>query len=465
MHASPSLASDVHPPPLRIGIFSESFTPVQNGVTTSILTLIHGLRARHHHVSVFAPAHQQQHSNEFNVFRFPSFVTVFNRDYPVAYPFLPRITLANHFHRLKLNIVHTHTPFVLGLTGANLALASHIPLVSTFHTLYTRYAHYVPLLPEQITTTLLEHYVPWYYSRCATVICPSEVAAHYLRDRGVNTPIAVIPTGIPLPPETIRTEESRRRVREQHHLPVEAPILLYAGRLAREKNLEWLLEVFQRVLVSLPAALLAMAGGGPHAAELQARVATLGLEERVRLLGPIDHQEMPALFAACDVFCFPSPSETQGLVVGEARAAGTPCVVVDAGGAPETVAHGIDGFRVPPDDPDTFAAHVIEIIRNPELRRFLQQNALRNALQFTPEHMIERTVQVYLQACALERRSSDHSRALSPEKQDRFEDLLLRNTAGTLSTEEHDELQAIASEFEALRRTPSAREPAEPNRG
>ncbi|MCS6777873.1 MAG: glycosyltransferase [Chloroherpetonaceae bacterium] len=460
-----SSASDVHIPPLRIGIFSESFAPVQNGVTTSILTLVHGLRARHHHVSVFAPAHQQQHSNEFNVFRFPSFVTVFNRDYPVAYPFLPRITLANHFHRLKLNIVHTHTPFVLGLTGANLALASHIPLVSTFHTLYTRYAHYVPLLPEQITTTLLEHYVPWYYSRCSVVICPSEVAAHYLRSRGVTTPIAVIPTGIPLPPESIRTAESRRRVREQYHLPLDAPLLLYAGRLAREKNLEWLLEVFQRVLIALPAALLVMAGGGPHAAELQSRVAALGLEERVRFLGPIDHREMPALFAACDVFCFPSPSETQGLVVGEARAAGTPCVVVDAGGAPETVVHGVDGFRVPPDAPDIFAARVIEIIQNPQLRLFLQQNALRNALHFTPEHMIERTVQVYRQACALERRSQDHLSALSTEKQNRFEDLLLRNTTGTLSTEEHEELSAIASEFEALRRATPVHDPAESERG
>jgi glycosyltransferase involved in cell wall biosynthesis len=89
------------------------------------------------------------------------------------------------------------------------------------------------------------------------------------------------------------------------------------------------------------------------------------------------------------------PSETQGLVIGEARAAGAPCVVVDAGGAPETVTHGEDGFRVPPEDEEAFAAQVLAILQSPSLRQRLRENALRNAHNFTPERMVALSLEVY----------------------------------------------------------------------
>jgi 1,2-diacylglycerol 3-alpha-glucosyltransferase len=392
--ASPSDNSETR----RIGMFSESFAPVQNGVTTSLLTLVSGLRARHHHVCIFAPAHQEQDEHEINVLRFPSFVSLFNRAYPLAYPFLPRLTLSTHFQRLRFDIVHTHTPFVLGLTGANLALASGVPLVSTFHTLYSQYTHYVPLLPEPVTHTLLETYLPWYYNRCAEIICPSEIAAGYLREQGIERPITVIPTGIPLPPTEALDAETRTKVRESLGVQPETPLLLYAGRLAKEKNIGWLLEVLARVRREVSEARLVIAGSGAYQEELKARAEALQLGDSVLFPGPFPHEEMSALCAACDVFCFPSPSETQGLVISEARAAGAPCVVVDAGGAPETVRQGEDGFRIPPDDLETFAAQVVEILQHESLRHVLRANALRNARNFTPERMVERALEVYERA-------------------------------------------------------------------
>lgn len=406
------------PGTLRVGMFSESFAPVQNGVTTSLLTLVGGLRARHHHVCIFAPAHQEQQEQEINVLRFPSFVSMFNRDYPLAYPFLPRLALTTHFSRLRFDVVHTHTPFVLGLTGANMALASGVPLVTTFHTLYSQYTHYVPLLPESVSHSLLETYLPWYYNRCTEIICPSEVAAHYLREQGVERPITVIPTGIPLPPEEVRTVESRRSVRDKIGIPFPAPLLLYAGRLAKEKRIGWLLQVFARVRNILPEARLAIAGGGPYTDELRAEAEEIGLSEAVLFLGPIPHTEMAPLFAACDVFCFPSPSETQGLVIGEARAAGAPCVVVDAGGAPETVTHGEDGFRVPLEDAEAFAACILAILQSASLQKHLRENALRNAHNFTPERMVERSLEVYERA-----RSQSTQSAFASQEQEEWQAL------------------------------------------
>jgi len=415
----PSALSAYAPSTLRIGLFSESFHPVQNGVTTSLLTLVAGLRERRHRVWVFAPAHEQQTEPETNVLRFPSFVTAYNPEYPLAYPFYPRLALATHFHRLRLDIVHTHTPFVLGLTGMKLALSRNLPLVSTYHTLYSLYTHYVPLLPDPLKQGFLEYYLPWYYNRCTQIICPSEVAANALREMRVERPIEIIPTGIPLPSPEAIGEEARRATRERLCIPPETPLLLYAGRLAKEKSIGWLLEVFARIRQRAPAARLLIAGGGPDAEELQLEARNLELEPAVQFLGPIPRRQMTALYAAADVFCFPSPSETQGLVIGEARAAGTPCVVVNAGGAPETVTEGEDGFRVPEGDQEAFADRVVRLLCDDALRLRMRALALRNAENYTPQRMVSRVLEVYARVLPLTPTPGSHIGRIEAQAEER----------------------------------------------
>lgn len=380
---------------LRIGLFSESFRPVQNGVSTSLLTLIDGLRARKHRVWIFAPENEHQTEPEMNVRRFPSFVTSINPDYPVAYPFLPRLTFARKFTRLRLDVVHTHTPFVLGLTGANLALSRGVPLITTFHTFYSQYSHYVPFFPDAVTQNLLEVYLPWYYNRCASILCPSHVAADALRMMGVESPIEVVPTGIPLPNPEFRSEESRVRTRLALGLAPGTPLLLFAGRLAQEKHISWLLANLGKILQAVPNAKLAIAGDGPYRAELEQETEQLRVQDSVRFLGALNRKQLDPLLAAADVFCFPSPSETQGLVIGEARAAGTPTVAIDAGGAPETITEGVDGFRVPEGDAELFIQRIVQLLCDRALRERMRTNAVENALDFVPERMIDRVVDVY----------------------------------------------------------------------
>lgn len=380
----------------RIGMFSESFHPVQNGVSTSVRTLIAGLRSEGHHVCTFAPAHMRQPEAESNVLRFPSFVSAFNRDYPLAFPFYPRLALETHFDRLKLDVIHTHTPFVMGLTGAKLAMTREVPLISTFHTLYSQYTHYVPFLSDSVTESLLEHYLPWYYNRCAEIICPSQMAARTLRAYGIERPINVIPTGVPIPPAELLSDENRRCTRERIGVPNEAPLLVFAGRLAKEKNLDWLLEVFGLIRHTIPNAILALAGDGPYSEELKNLASPLG--KSLLFIGPMLRRELDMLLAASDVFVFPSPTETQGLVIGEARAVGVPCVVVDMGGAPETVIDGEDGFRVPEGDKTAFATHVIQLLTNKSLARRMRATARKNALRYAPDRMVKSVLDVYLRA-------------------------------------------------------------------
>jgi 1,2-diacylglycerol 3-alpha-glucosyltransferase len=384
--------------PLRIGMFSESFHPVQNGVTTSVRTLVAELRRQGHHVWVFAPEHQNQPEHETNVVRFPSFVTHLNPEYPLAYPFLPRLRLGSHVERLKLDVIHTHTPFVLGLAGADLAIRRGIPLISTFHTLYSEYSHYISFLPEALTQGLLEAFLPWYYNRCATVICPSKTAADHLKSGGVDRPVEIIPTGIPIPPKDTVDAASRMGVRARLGVTADVPLLLYAGRLAPEKQIAWLLDTFVHIRESVPTAILAIAGGGPLLETLIQHAGSIGIEESTRFLGPVPRYEMDAVYAAADLFVFPSPSETQGLVIGEARAAGTPAVVIDSGGAPETVRHGVDGFRIAPSDQDGFAACVVRILRDRDLLARLSKTAGETAGDQTPERMAARILAIYHRA-------------------------------------------------------------------
>ena len=380
---------------LKIGLFSESFHPIQNGVTTSVLTLVSELRSLGHHVWVFAPEHGNLNEPETNVVRFPSFITQFNSEYPLAYPFLPRMTLKTHLEKLKMDVVHTHTPFILGLTGADLAIERGIPLISTFHTLYSQYSHYITFLPEAFTQGILENFIPWYYNRCTKIICPSKSTSTYLKQQGVTRPIEVIPTGVPLPPIEVLTQESRTNVRKSLGLEIDTPLALYAGRLAPEKNLDWLLEVFVDVRRGSPLAKLAFAGSGNLMESLQAHASQLGIEDSVLFLGAKSRSEMDCLYAAADVFCFPSPSETQGLVVGEARAAGTPVVVIDSGGAPETVQHGEDGFRVDLGDRGTFANRILSLLEDHEMRERFSAEALAHAQNHTPEMMAQKVLEVY----------------------------------------------------------------------
>lgn len=379
-------------------MFSESFHPVQNGVTTSVRTLLTELRKLGHQVWVFAPEHHDQPEHETNVVRFPSFVTQFNPEYPLAYPFIPRIKLATQIAELHLDVIHTHSPFVLGLTGADFAIRRGIPLVSTFHTLYSEYSHYVSFLPEAFTHSVLEAYLPWYYNRCSIVVCPSRTAEEHLKRSGVDRPTEVVPTGIPIPaPETISPEVCAR-ARERWGIGERTPLLLYAGRLAPEKQIGWLLDTFASLLEGAPDAVLAIAGGGPMADALTEQASTLGIAESVRFLGPVPRAEMDPIYAAADVFVFPSPSETQGLVIGEARAAGTPAVVIDAGGAPETVQHGIDGFRVPEGDREGFVATVLSLLRDRAMLARLSDCARETALEQSPERMTLRMLDIYERA-------------------------------------------------------------------
>lgn len=384
---------------MRIAIFTESYEPIINGVSVCVSTLRDGLTARGHEVYVFAPAYRGHKDESERVLRLPARHTFLMPDYPFPIPFAPEVR--RRFAVLKPDIVHTQTPFLLGVLGAKWARRHGVPFVSTNHTLYTEYAHYVPIRPKALTRWFLARLMRWYYSGADAVVVPSQPVAEILRGYGVRTRVEVIKTGIePVPtPSPQQREAVRRRYLspgplEDGRVEPNAFLLLYVGRIAREKNLRMLLTAFAKVVSTHPSTRLLLVGGGPALAETKAFAASLGLGDRVEFTGMLNRREIDPIYGAADVFVFPSVTETQGIAICEALSAGLPVVAVNAGGIPENVQDGVDGFLTN-DDPAEFADRIAYLIDHPAERAAMSACARANAAAFSIERMVDHFERFY----------------------------------------------------------------------
>jgi 1,2-diacylglycerol 3-alpha-glucosyltransferase len=370
------------PARMRIAVFSESYDPIINGVSVCVTALRTELERLGHEVFVFAPGFKGHTDDCSTVIRVPSVHTLLMPNYPFP---LPLATSAHRiFDSLHVDVVHTQTPFILGILGMRWAARLGIPVISTNHTMYTEYSHYAPIRPRALTRYLLTQLMCYYYNRCAAVVTPSLPIKANLEQMGVRTPIRVIKTGVR--EATPVDLETRLRVRTEMGVSEDEQMLLYVGRIAREKNLTALLRAFRIVADRNKLVRLALVGGGPALDEVQTEARRLGLDGLVKFCGPVPHAQLGATFAAADVFFFPSTTETQGLAVCEAMSAGTPVVAANAGGIPENVRDGVDGFLCP-NDPQVFAERILRLVDNPGLRTSMGEAARDGAASFSLDKM------------------------------------------------------------------------------
>lgn len=346
---------------MRIGVFSDSYLPYTSGLVRSVQLFAEELGAQGHEIYIFAPRYANCHREE-RVFRFASVPSPTNPDYWLAIPLswrLPRL-----LRRLGLDVVHVHSPFLLGRAGAYWARRLGIPLVFTYHTLYEHYVHYVPL-GRRWTRALARHMSAKFCNACDLVLAPSASVADYLRSIGVRAPVEVLPTGI-------RLEEFAAAdpawLRATFGLGPEETILLCVCRLGLEKNLDFLLLAFREIAAVRPETRLVMVGGGPAAPALKRLAHELGLQEKVVFTGFLPREKVVSAYRGADLFVFSSVTETQGIVVAEAKAAGLPVVAVGAFGVSEMVNDGVDGFLTPP-DVGQFRDRVLQLLDDGELRR------------------------------------------------------------------------------------------------
>ena len=375
---------------MRVGIFSESYEPVINGVTVSILALTAELKKLGHEIYVFAPGYSGHEDLANSTIRFPSIRTVFARDYPLAIPYMRGLT--EKVKALDLDVIHTHTPFMLGWLGLRLGRRLGIPVVSTNHTLYTEYVHYFPLAPKAVSQAFMVWMLRSYYNRCDHVIAPSTPVEEILRGYGVHVPITVIPTGLSI--DTARDDAARRSIRKELGIPENARVMLYVGRIAKEKYLDLLLEAFDKLAEKYPDIWLMIVGGGPYEAPCRENASKLKSSNRIAFTGAVPREKVAKYYSAGDLFSYPSPTETQGMVVCEALGAGLPCVLVNGGGTPEMVVDGDDSLLAKIEVED-FAEKIDKLLSNPRLMKQFSRRAVINAARFCPRQMALKALEVY----------------------------------------------------------------------
>jgi 1,2-diacylglycerol 3-alpha-glucosyltransferase len=291
------------------------------------------------------------------------------------------------------DLVHIHTPFVAHYAGVRFARRANIPCVATYHTFFEEYLHhYVPVLPRGLSRLLARSFTRSQCAQVQALIAPSEPMRAVLTAYGVTTPIHVLPTG--LAADRFRSGDgSAFRVRAG--IAAERPLVTYIGRVAHEKNVAFLIEMFRAVLQSVPEAMLVIAGEGPAREGLRSQVATLGLERQVHFAGYLARDSaLLDCYAAADVFVFASRTETQGLVLLEAMAQGAPVVSTAELGTRSILVPG-SGALVVPEERGAFADAVVRVLRDPGLREGMAARGRVYARSWSSAAMARRLADIY----------------------------------------------------------------------
>jgi glycosyltransferase involved in cell wall biosynthesis len=293
----------------------------------------------------------------------------------------------------RFDLVHVQSPFLAHYAGVRYAHEIGVPVVETYHTLFEEYLHhYVPVLPRVLGRALARQITR---SQCADVdmlIAPSEPMRVLLAQYGVRSPLRVIPTGLP---EDRFTPGDGQRFRAAHGVPNGRPLLLYVGRVAHEKNIDFLLHSFVELRRSRPDALLLIAGEGPARAHLASVVTALGLGRDVQFVGYLDRARgLQDCYAAADVFVFASRTETQGLVLLEAMAQGRPVVSTAVLGTASILKSGC-GAQVVPEESAAFARAIYDILEEPPRAARLGAQGLAYARTWASSLMAERMIELY----------------------------------------------------------------------
>jgi 1,2-diacylglycerol 3-alpha-glucosyltransferase len=362
---------------MRILYVSDVYFPRVNGVSTSISTFRRELQAIGHEVIVVAPEYPQAAPTEE-----AGIVRVAARGVPLDPEdrLMQRRALRELPARLgarAFDLVHIQTPFAAHYAGVRIARELGVPCVATYHTFFEEYLHhYVPFAPRALMRALAREFSRRQGNQVDALVVPSRAMLSTLTAYGVRSPMTILPTGISPADFAGGDGASFRR---RHGIPAERPLLLHVGRVAFEKNIDFLLHMLERVRVRHPDVLLLIAGEGPALAQLQGIVRGLRLDASVWFVGYLERATaLLDCFRAADVFVFASRTETQGLVLLEAMALGVPVVSIAEMGSIDILEAGEGALTAPPDE-QAFADAVCLLLDSPPLRRRLGAEGRRFA--------------------------------------------------------------------------------------
>lgn len=356
---------------MRIALFTDTFPPDVNGVAKTLDRWVRYLERRGAECKVFAP--QKDESGMYDSLSVERFYSIPFALYPECRFTIPNpLQLNRAIKEFRPSLVHVATPFNLGLLGNRYARRHDIPLVASYH---TNFDQYLPFYKIQWIEPILWRYMNWFHQSCRKVYVPSRTTLEHIAAKGLSN-LEIWSRGIDA--DRFRPHVDKREVLSQYGIDAGKFIILYVGRIAGEKNVD----VLMNAITALPDGLqrnshVILAGDGP----LYETLSEQYKRDNVSFLGFVEGKALADLYAAGDVFLFPSAHETFGNVVLEAMASGTPVIGANAGGVKDIVQHGVTGLLCEHGDVAGYVEAVSLLYEHPELRRTLALNGREYSLR------------------------------------------------------------------------------------
>jgi glycosyltransferase involved in cell wall biosynthesis len=379
---------------MKIAMFSDAYWPRVNGVTVSVDSFSRALVKAGHEVMIVctsypdletgggpAPGGGGETPGTLKIVRVASLPAIVSKEDRLAI-FSKWFWVAKQAEVFKPDIIHINTEFIIAEFGLLYGRIYNLPVVYTFHTMWEDYAaNYLTMFPVFICRFIARNIVKNMLRRAYKTIVPTLQIKAVVKKYNAKKETFLLPTGIdPGLFEHGSAETARFREKFEGRYPAlkGRRILLFAGRIAREKNLGFLLDILPAIRSRYPEALLLFAGNGPDMGYFQKEAEERGLEEHCLFTGYMERTDLALVYALSDVFVFPSLTETQGLVTLEAMFSGTPVVAIGEMGTVMVMGGDNGGFMVK-NDPEEFTARVLDLLEDDELYRRKAQEARKHA--------------------------------------------------------------------------------------
>jgi 1,2-diacylglycerol 3-alpha-glucosyltransferase len=371
-------------------MMSNTYRPFVGGVERSIEMFSDRLRRAGHRVVIVVPNSPNAPEGEPDILRMPAIQRFNGSDFSMELP-IPGL-LEARLKEFRPDLVHSHHPFLIGDTALRIASRFQVPVVFTFHSFYEHYTHNVPGDSQALKRFVIALSVG-YANLCDQVIAPSESVRDEIISRGVQTPISVVPTGIDI---AAFQNGDRERFRTRQHLPPGAFVIGLVSRIAPEKNITFLAVAVAEYVSQNPRAHFFLVGEGSSVEEVKQIFENRGVGARLHVLGTLQHKDLVDVYHAFDLFVYSSLSETQGIVLVEAMAAGLPIVALDAPGVREVVQDGITGRLLIDQNSQTFVNAIAQFAEmSASKKKGFSKHATGAIEQFSEEATTAKLLAVY----------------------------------------------------------------------
>jgi glycosyltransferase involved in cell wall biosynthesis len=360
---------------MHIGVFTYYYYPIINGVVLTIGDWKKEAERSGISMTVFTSQADRKRSTDPDIVEYAAIRLYKKLGFTI--PVFPASTIEKEIATRHITLLHVHHPFNIGRLALTMKEKFHLPVVFTYHTRYTDYVRtYVPFFLTRFVNPIITGMVVRFMNACDAVTVASESLKYELASKGVRTPIYIVPPGI----DTKKFKNGNRMaLRNRYGISDRDTAILYVGRLAKEKNIYFLLRSFLRIHRSMPRTRLLLVGNGLEEESIRAYARRKHIADAVYVVTDRTPQNIADAYGAADLFVHASQTETFGRVLVEAMAAGLPIVALNGPSVTDLIADGMNGVKVYRKSARVFAAQAVDVLNNPSKAASMGQQAQRDA--------------------------------------------------------------------------------------